>query len=105
VAAVINDIKRTYRFIDLLKPEKEAAIPVILALEPGRRSALMQIADMYLEARLRRKVQLQEFSTNITALPEQEAAPPVSQTDELQQILMRTVGRTDFPSPSLVQKR
>jgi UDP-2,3-diacylglucosamine pyrophosphatase LpxH len=35
VEQVINPIKRDYGFVDLLKPETEAVIPLLLALEPG----------------------------------------------------------------------
>jgi UDP-2,3-diacylglucosamine pyrophosphatase LpxH len=44
VASVINPIKKDYRFIDLLKPEEAAAIPLLLALEPGARSHLRKAA-------------------------------------------------------------
>lgn len=37
VAEVMNGIKREYPFIDLLKPETEAAIPILLAIDPGLR--------------------------------------------------------------------
>lgn len=40
VSLVINQIKDQYRFVDLLKPENEAVIPIVLALEPGFRSLL-----------------------------------------------------------------
>jgi UDP-2,3-diacylglucosamine pyrophosphatase LpxH len=35
VASVINRIKQTYSFVDLLKPETEAMMPLLLALEPS----------------------------------------------------------------------
>ena len=35
VERLMNPIKEDYPFIDLLKPETEAAIPLLLALEPG----------------------------------------------------------------------
>jgi UDP-2,3-diacylglucosamine pyrophosphatase LpxH len=35
VIDVMNGIKRTYPFVDLLKPEVEAVVPVLLALEPA----------------------------------------------------------------------
>jgi UDP-2,3-diacylglucosamine pyrophosphatase LpxH len=38
VSWVINPIKEDYRFVDLLKPETGAVIPILLALEPGYRS-------------------------------------------------------------------
>src|SRR5439155_24466617 len=35
VERIMNPIKTDYPFIDLLKPETEAAIPLLLALEPS----------------------------------------------------------------------
>lgn len=35
VADIMNPIKKSYGFVDLLKPETEAVIPLLLALEPG----------------------------------------------------------------------
>ena len=43
VAEVINPVKEDYRFIDLLKPETAAAVPLLLALEPGKRSVLGKV--------------------------------------------------------------
>jgi hypothetical protein len=34
VATVMNALKQKYRFIDLLKPENEGALPILFALEP-----------------------------------------------------------------------
>jgi UDP-2,3-diacylglucosamine pyrophosphatase LpxH len=104
VAQVINDIKVTYRFIDLLKPEKEAAFPLILALEPGRRATLATIARSYREAKARRKQQLRGYSSNISALPDTSHAAG-SQPSELDEILIRTVGRADFavPPPGILE--
>lgn len=39
---IINPIKEKYRFIDKLKPETEAVIPLLLALEPGYRKNCAQ---------------------------------------------------------------
>jgi UDP-2,3-diacylglucosamine pyrophosphatase LpxH len=47
VTSVMNTIKRDYAFIDLLKPETSAAVPILLALEPGYRSRLATIAMLY----------------------------------------------------------
>jgi UDP-2,3-diacylglucosamine pyrophosphatase LpxH len=98
VAQVINDIKVTYRFIDLLKPEKEAAFPLILALEPGRRAMLASIARSYREAKARRKQQLHSYRSNVSALPDTPLAAD-SRPSELDEILIRTVGRADFAVP------
>ncbi|MBF0589223.1 MAG: hypothetical protein HQL53_08850 [Magnetococcales bacterium] len=35
VIDLMNDIKKKHRFVDLLKPEAEAALPVLVALDPG----------------------------------------------------------------------
>jgi UDP-2,3-diacylglucosamine pyrophosphatase LpxH len=46
VAEVINAIKAEYRFVDLLKPETEAVVPLLLALEPGYRRHIGRIAAL-----------------------------------------------------------
>lgn len=43
VKDVMNEVKRRYRWIDLLKPEAEAAVGVLLALDPGQISKLKEI--------------------------------------------------------------
>jgi UDP-2,3-diacylglucosamine pyrophosphatase LpxH len=44
VSSVINPIKEDYPFIDLLKPETEIAVPIVLALEPAYRWQLGRLA-------------------------------------------------------------
>jgi len=44
VIDVMNEIKRKYPFVDLLKPEKKAAIPIVAALDPGQASKAFTIA-------------------------------------------------------------
>lgn len=44
VTSVINTIKLQYPFIDLLKPETAAVVPMLLALEPGYRNRLGTVA-------------------------------------------------------------
>jgi UDP-2,3-diacylglucosamine pyrophosphatase LpxH len=56
VAWVINRIKQDYKFIDLLKPETGAAVPLLLALEPGYRQLLATIARGVIQARQHRMV-------------------------------------------------
>lgn len=46
VTSVINPIKHAYPFIDLLKPETSAAVPILLALEPSYRKQLGRIASL-----------------------------------------------------------
>jgi len=50
VSEVINPIKADYPFVDLLKPENEAVIPLLLALEPGSRRLLGRIASLCVRA-------------------------------------------------------
>jgi UDP-2,3-diacylglucosamine pyrophosphatase LpxH len=44
VITIMNDLKKHYPFIDLLKPEKEAVVPAILALQPDQRDKVRAIA-------------------------------------------------------------
>lgn len=44
VVQVMNSLKSQYPFIDLLKPEKQAVIPTLLALAPDQRDKLQAIA-------------------------------------------------------------
>lgn len=46
VTGVINPIKVDYPFVDLLKPEQEAVVPLLLALEPGYRRYLGTVARL-----------------------------------------------------------
>ena len=50
VASVMNPVKTSYPFIDLLKPETGAAVPILLALEPGARVKLGRLALMVRQA-------------------------------------------------------
>jgi len=51
VTEVINTIKLDYPFVDLLKPETAAVVPMLLALEPGFRARLATIALLYKRTR------------------------------------------------------
>jgi UDP-2,3-diacylglucosamine pyrophosphatase LpxH len=51
VAGVMNEIKSRYPFIDLLKPESTAAIPILLALAPEYRARILTIADLVARSR------------------------------------------------------
>ena len=43
MASVINPIKRDFPFIDLLKPESEPLVAVLLALEPRLRWKIPEV--------------------------------------------------------------
>jgi UDP-2,3-diacylglucosamine pyrophosphatase LpxH len=51
VAGVMNEIKERYPFIDLLKPESTAAIPIVLALAPEYRTRIATIATLVARSR------------------------------------------------------
>jgi UDP-2,3-diacylglucosamine pyrophosphatase LpxH len=46
VASLMNPLKKKYRFIDLLKPENEAALPILFALEPGIVKSVTKLAPL-----------------------------------------------------------
>ena len=50
VSTVVNPIKQDYAFVDLLKPEDSAMVPILLALEPGYRKLIGQAAKVALKA-------------------------------------------------------
>jgi len=50
VCQVMNPIKEDYAFIDLLQPVQEAAVPLLLALEPGFRRNIAEVAKLALQA-------------------------------------------------------
>lgn len=50
VAEVMNPIKLDYPFIDLLKPESTAAVPLLLALEPKARAHAARLATLAVKA-------------------------------------------------------
>jgi hypothetical protein len=47
VTTVINKIKLDYAFVDLLKPETSAAVPLLLALEPAYRKQFGHVARLW----------------------------------------------------------
>jgi UDP-2,3-diacylglucosamine pyrophosphatase LpxH len=50
VVGVMNDLKRQYAFIDLLKPENEAAIPLLAVLEPALFRKLKEVSRVARQA-------------------------------------------------------
>src|SRR5262249_35079093 len=51
VVRVMNELKARYPFIDLLKPETEAALPLLAVLEPSVLGRLSEVVGLYLESR------------------------------------------------------
>lgn len=54
VAGVMNHIKKDYPFVDLLKPENEVVLPILLALAPEYRRHVFAAARLAAKAKLRR---------------------------------------------------
>ncbi len=51
VCRVMNDLKRDYNFIDLLKPETQAALPLLAVLEPKALRKIGAVVELYRQAR------------------------------------------------------
>jgi UDP-2,3-diacylglucosamine pyrophosphatase LpxH len=93
VEQVMNPIKKEYGFIDLLKPENDAAIPLLLALEP----ALARDVD-----RIHTVMQLQAEAQSRNPIAAATPAQPGNiratggntkkGTETLQQLLQRRIG-------------
>ncbi len=59
VIDVMNDVKRDFAFVDLLKPETKAVVPALLALKPelmGRAGAVLEVGAKLSYDWLRRKI-------------------------------------------------
>lgn len=48
VQTIMNPLKQKYQFIDLLKPENGAVLPILLALEPNTRNEIATLLSLYL---------------------------------------------------------
>ena len=53
VSEVMNEMKKDYPFVDLLKPETSACLPLLLALEPRHRAKIRQLSTLALAAHRR----------------------------------------------------
>lgn len=53
VAGVLNQIKKDFPFVDLLKPENESVLPILLALAPEYRRHIFAVARLAARAHLR----------------------------------------------------
>jgi predicted phosphodiesterase len=100
VIDVMNDIKRRFPFVDLLKPEKEAVVPLLWALDQGtgkRLARCMKIAGRLSWDTARRSVGL------LSADP----APRQSESDgssELFHILQATPSQTGSPADEVINR-
>lgn len=110
VAEVMNPIKRDYPFIDLLKPESTAAVPLLLALEPKVRAHAARLAALAVRASQHTYVTpaMPKRSGDISAVAAGRggelgarvadlgaragAAPPSADEAELQRVLVEALG-------------
>jgi UDP-2,3-diacylglucosamine pyrophosphatase LpxH len=99
VANLMNPIKSRYSFIDLLKPEGEAAIPVLLTLEPSSRSAIGELLAIVANSTRKKVVRglgRREHINARAAMSGEADAPPVSGEEALKAVLQRTVHNSEF---------
>jgi hypothetical protein len=87
VIDVMNKLKVKYRWIDLLKPEVEAVVPVLLAADPSSVSLLPRALRAGLQA-------ARDAAKMLELLSEEELGPEIPEEPEL--ALLGTVGDT-FP--------
>jgi UDP-2,3-diacylglucosamine pyrophosphatase LpxH len=88
VIDIMNDIKREYPFIDLLKPETEAALPTVVAIAPKflkKVSKLPQIAGTKLKDHVRREM-------GLLGAEEQAGKTPPSDQELARQFLGQAFG-------------
>jgi UDP-2,3-diacylglucosamine pyrophosphatase LpxH len=78
VSSVMNQLKSKYRFVDLLKPENETAIPLLCALEPTLATELTKVAPLWLAMRgaKGKAGQVRREETYIASIPREK--PPAS---------------------------
>jgi UDP-2,3-diacylglucosamine pyrophosphatase LpxH len=75
VSDVINPIKESYRFVDLLKPESGAVVPLLLALEPKYKEVITRVVRHAVQAAEHRMegAALPRFGGDIHANPDDAA--------------------------------
>lgn len=85
VEEVINPIKEKYRFIDLLKPETGAVMPILLALEPNYRNNIGKILSIYYKLNTKQYSDSQQIlvATRSLGLPEDRAVTEQELGDKL----------------------
>lgn len=92
VAHVMNPIKIEHPFIDLLKPEVKAAVPVLLALDPSSRYRLGTIAKYAAQAQQRARHIRWSGKVPISATPADEGTEEELSPDEaLQQLIVGVI--------------
>jgi len=88
VVGVMNGLKRQYAFIDLLKPENEAALPLLAVLDPGSMFKLKQIVRLARQASRTRVPRDESGAPEERELISSEAEPPGAQQLQEAQALL-----------------
>ncbi|UCE64141.1 MAG: hypothetical protein JSU59_03075, partial [Nitrospirota bacterium] len=83
VIDVMNGIKRDYPIVDLLKPEVEAVVPILLTLDPGRFKEISKI--LAVAAYLTRDIV--RHSLEVVPSEEEMVESPVSENDVMEDFL------------------
>jgi UDP-2,3-diacylglucosamine pyrophosphatase LpxH len=89
VIEVMNPLKRLYKFIDLLKPENEAVIPLIAALHPTAMREMRRIFNTWRQTRSLRAGDVPDEESYIAAWGADDAVVP----DDVTQIADRVAGK------------
>lgn len=93
VIDVMNQVKRKYPFVDLLKPEAEAVVPTLMACDPSQLAnmdsvlGLVSVAGTWLAAAVAKP-------RGMLGADQPEAAPPASNAGRTEALLAATLGST-----------
>lgn len=89
VARLMNPIKHDYPFVDLLKPEIETVIPILLALEPRYRYRGLELKRLRDEAKRREPIEpgLPAYGGDIASVGDAFADESGTQRDALLSVL------------------
>lgn len=93
VIDIMNDVKREYPFIDLLKPETQAALPAVVAIAPK----FLRKASKLIGVRLKKSEDHKRMEKGLLGA-ETEAGETLPSEQELaQQFLSREFGELSYP--------
>jgi UDP-2,3-diacylglucosamine pyrophosphatase LpxH len=77
VKEVMNAVKQRYRWIDLLKPEAQAALGTLLVLDPGQAKNLADVANIAGQMKIEQRTQLDgRLSADGAVVAGADGAPP-----------------------------
>ncbi|MDI3283501.1 hypothetical protein [Polyangium sp. 15x6] len=105
VSSVMNEIKRQYRFVDLLKPETEAVLPILLVLEPGYGNKILTVGRLKREAEKHKPAQpaMPRHRGDLSAVEGTDGASPLTLAEMLTAAMPADAAReflTNLPATS-----